>query len=196
MKHIYSAILMLLSSLTFSAPIDLDNIGGMKNQNIDIRLSNNNVQLNYDFRIPGQRVFSYNAISYNDDNEQSADITTGILIRNPTSFGSKVSIGATISALYTEESKATGFYLSVFAGLSDSNRNPNSLYYNVSASVSPNIVSIGDVDNVYKTKAEMGIHLTDGANLFIGYNYFRVNSDKINYHEIAKHPFAGISLNF
>lgn len=196
MKHLYTSLLILFSSLSLAEPMEMSNMVGIPNQNVDIRLSDNNAILNYDFRIPEQRVFSYNSFSYNNDNQKSMELTTGLLLREPTNYGAKFSLGATISALNIEDPDVSGVYLSIFAGISDYNRLPNTLYYNLSGSISPNIVSFGDVSNVYKTKAEVGIYLTAGSVIFIGYNYMNITSDKVREKELISTPFAGISINF
>lgn len=185
-----------LASVVHAEPISIPENIGMQNQNIDIRLSDNDVLLNYDFRIPNQRVYSYNSLLYSEKDHETTEFTTGVILREPTGYGSRLSVGATLSALNVEEFDMNGVYMSVYLGLSDSNRRAGTLYYNVSGSVSPNIVSFGDVDNVYKAKGELGVHLTAGSVIYAGYNYLNVESDKIEDSDLVQHPFVGVSINF
>ena len=193
MKILTLLIIALLSSVAAAEPMVMP---GFQNQNLDIRLSNNNALFNYDFRIPNQRVFSFNSLSYNEDETKTVELTTGVILREPSQFGSHLSVGATISALNIKEDNFFAGYISVFAGISDSNRTPNSLYYSLEGSVSPNIISFGDVDNVYKGKGEIGIRMTAGSNLFIGYNYLRVKSSKTIKESLIRNPFIGMSIKF
>lgn len=196
MKKICTALLILFSTLSWAEPMVISDMVGIPNQNLDIRLSDNNAIINYDFRIPEQRVFSFNSLSYNNYKQELIELTTGLLLREPTSFGSRFSLGVTISGLVLEEPDFSWLYLSVATSITDSNRQSNTLYYHLSGSISPNIVSFGGVSNVSKAKAEVGVHLTPGSVLFVGYNYMEVNSDELLEKELISTPFIGISLNF
>lgn len=195
-KIILTLTTLAISSLSWAEPMEIPEIIGVQNQNVDIRLSNNNAHLNYDFRIPHQRVFSYNSFSYNEKDTKSLELTTGIVLREPTGYNSRFSLGATLSALNVNKYDANALYMSIFAGIQDSNRRSSTLYYNVSGSISPNIISWGDVSNVYKAKGELGVHLTAGSVIYGGYNYLKVKSDKILDNTLMKYPFIGISINF
>jgi hypothetical protein len=196
MKKTFAALLTLFSSLSWAEPMVMSDMVGMPNQNVDIRLSDNNAILNYNFRIPEQRIFSFNSLSYNNYKQELIELTTGLILREPTSYGSKFSLGLTISGLVLEEPDFNWMYLSVFTSITDSNIQENTLYYHLSGSISPNVVSFGGVSNVYKAKAELGIHLTPRSVLFVGYNYMKVNSDELIEKELISTPFIGISLNF
>jgi hypothetical protein len=195
MKYLSLIVIFMIANISYAEP--MKPLGSMKNQNIDIRLSDNNVTFNYDFLIPKQRVFMFNQFSYNEEEPgRVLHATTGVILKEPTELGFKLSLGLTLSYLNAQNQDTDGVYMSILAGAQDLNVAPNTLYYKAQVSVSPNIITFGDLSNVYNGSAEVGLHVTYGAVLFAGYKHLKVESPDISDSELLSHPYIGMSLKF
>lgn len=196
MQKTIIATSILLASFSAFAVNDIEYTPPI-NQNLDLRLSNNNVSLNYDFRLPRQQIFSINRITYSEEPQKSFEGSTGLAVKEQLSLNSVLNIGGAINHinLKAENNETLNIsYINIFVGLNSVST--NKFYYKTIVSISPNIITFGDANNIYNFEAEIGLSPTPSTKFFIGGRTTKIKSDYELFFEDIEYPYAGLSINF